>query len=119
MTRIVDITGQPFGKLVVIGRAPGPTGKSAHWECRCACGGTTIARGDNLRRHRTTHCGCEIPGHLRRNLAQGRITRISRARGRKRMSVPDMAELLAKRLAASQGVMLTAGQREAVRAAYR
>jgi len=54
-----DISGQRFGRLVVIRRAKVP-GQSPHqfWECRCDCGNTTIANVNNLRNGTTRSCGC-------------------------------------------------------------
>lgn len=61
-----DLTGERFGKLVVIERAEdyhyksdGEI-KSAHqWRCRCDCGNIVVAQGGNLRNGNTTNCGCE------------------------------------------------------------
>ena len=39
--RVIDLTGQRFGKLTVIGRAPTPKGgtsRHAFWYCNCDCG---------------------------------------------------------------------------------
>ncbi len=62
MTRqgIVDLAGQTFGRL----RALRPTERRdadgrAYWLCRCACGGEREALGRDLRRGRTTSCGCK------------------------------------------------------------
>lgn len=52
--RLVDITGQIFGRLTVIRKHPDP----CMWECLCRCGKTTLATGTNLRRGNTTSCGC-------------------------------------------------------------
>lgn len=56
--RAPDITGQTFGRLTVVERAPSP--RHAHlWRCRCACGGEAIIRGYALYgRYPTRSCGC-------------------------------------------------------------
>jgi hypothetical protein len=55
----VQMIGRRFGRLEVIGQAPGPSGsKEAHYLCRCACGGETVTRGTHLREGHTTSCGC-------------------------------------------------------------
>lgn len=56
MSRFIDLTGQRFGKLTVIGLAD-PKDKKK-WECQCDCGKKTIAFGTNLRRGLTKGCGC-------------------------------------------------------------
>lgn len=59
MPPLRDLTGQKFGHLTVIKRAPNK-GKKVAWECLCDCGNTTIVAGNNLTRkeYRTTTCGC-------------------------------------------------------------
>lgn len=53
----IDLTGQTFGRLTVVGRAESKQ-KSARWHCSCVCGGTTTTEGTNLRKGHTTSCGC-------------------------------------------------------------
>ena len=57
---VIDLTGQRFGRLVVIGRADPPMDlrRKARWHCICDCGNETDALGDNLRRGKTASCGC-------------------------------------------------------------
>src|ERR1700687_2163576 len=81
-TTLIDMTGQTFGRLTVLDRAPNTTG-DARWRCRCACGNETISWGHNLRTGNTTSCGCvktgEVP-HRQLQLAGkrfGRLTAIS------------------------------------------
>lgn len=54
----IDLMGQRFGKLVVIGEAPNTKYGQARWLCQCDCGGTTISTGNDLRNGHTTSCGC-------------------------------------------------------------
>lgn len=55
---IVDITGQRFARLTVLGYA----GKNRHnkslWKCVCDCGNETIARADALKSGDKQSCGC-------------------------------------------------------------
>lgn len=56
-----DRSGQTYGRLTVIERAPQPshhTRKAVYWKCRCECGGETLARGDHLTMGRVVSCGC-------------------------------------------------------------
>ena len=60
--KVKDLTGQKFGKLVVIERVEKPDNindKKAYWICKCECGNITkpIA-GTSLTRGNTQSCGC-------------------------------------------------------------
>ena len=53
----IDLTGQPFGRLVVI-REAGRKNGSVAWLCRCDCGNEIVVGGDSVRREHTQSCGC-------------------------------------------------------------
>lgn len=59
--RYCDLTGQRFGKLLVIGLGEGyvsPSGnKLRRWVCQCDCGNTTLAMTSNLKSGRHKSCG--------------------------------------------------------------
>lgn len=57
MAKVIDITGQKFGKLRVIERA-GHMYNSTAWLCKCDCGNTTMARTYELRKGLRKSCGC-------------------------------------------------------------
>lgn len=55
--KLVDLSGQKFGLLVVERRAgTDSTGKTTWW-CRCDCGSLSVASGLNLRTGNTKSCG--------------------------------------------------------------
>ena len=63
MAKVIDMTGQRFGRLTVIERAgsyvpPEGFGKAATWLCKCACGNECIVVGRCLRQGVTKSCGC-------------------------------------------------------------
>ena len=63
MAALIDLSGQRFGRLIVISRAgthipSGGKGKSATWNCVCDCGKTTVVDGAYLRTGQTKSCGC-------------------------------------------------------------
>ena len=58
MSRVIDLTGQKFGKLTVIKRVENNKDGRAQWLCKCDCGNTKIALGKTLRNGKTTTCGC-------------------------------------------------------------
>lgn len=51
--RAKDMTGQRFGRLVVLGRA-----EQSKWRCRCDCGNEVAILGGNLQKGFTKSCGC-------------------------------------------------------------
>lgn len=57
---LIDLTGQRFGKLLVLSRVPGRTASNGKvmWHCLCDCGTELDVLGDSLRRHHTLSCGC-------------------------------------------------------------
>lgn len=57
MGTIIDLTGERFGMLKVIGQADSRHGH-AMWECKCDCGAKTIVQSGDLRSGRTKSCGC-------------------------------------------------------------
>lgn len=60
--KIIDLTGQKFGKLTVVRRVEDkiqPSGqRKTAWLCRCECGGETIVTSTNLKNTSTQSCGC-------------------------------------------------------------
>lgn len=61
---LIDLTGQRFGKLIVIGKMPRHrTNEEAVWLCRCDCGKQTSVRGTRLRSGNTVSCGCRKVKH--------------------------------------------------------
>lgn len=63
----IDLAGQTFGRLRVVGRAR-VKANGAVWECSCACGGRIAVIRQHLTRRDTQSCGC-----LRRELSAKRI----------------------------------------------
>jgi hypothetical protein len=53
-----DLTGQKFGRLQVIERAPNNRAGKAYWLARCVCGQERIIRGCALTTGNTHSCGC-------------------------------------------------------------
>jgi len=63
---LIDLTGQRFGDLLVLGRADKDFTDSKgrrypQWNCECSCGRTVTVRGSYLRNGSTTSCGiCKL-----------------------------------------------------------
>lgn len=68
MPALIDITGERFGRLVVVRRA-GVVGANAGWLTRCDCGRHLVVSSSHLRTGHTKSCGClrvDTTGALRR-----------------------------------------------------
>ena len=63
--RKLDLTGQRYGKQMVLGPAPNIGSRTA-WRCRCDCGRETVVQSGRLRSGHTSSCGClgtgAVPG---------------------------------------------------------
>lgn len=70
MAKLIDMTGQRFGALTVIGRAHSVSGRTL-WRCVCDCGKECVQEGYNLRKGLATSCGCGI---ARREKRKGKGT---------------------------------------------
>lgn len=62
------LTGQRFGRLVVLGLDRAAQGRGALWRCRCDCGNEKTVRTGALNAGLTNSCGC-----LRREMSAKRL----------------------------------------------
>lgn len=60
MSKLKDLTGQRFGRLVVKERVTDKKYKRVHWICQCTCGNPEqiIVASNNLLSGHTQSCGC-------------------------------------------------------------
>lgn len=59
MSKIIDLTGERFGRLVVVERAEKKGDyTNARWLCKCDCGNYVDVLGTTLRRGESKSCGC-------------------------------------------------------------
>lgn len=58
MPKLIDLTGQKFGRLLVISIASRNKWGNIEWECLCDCGTKKNVAAGNLRRGNTSSCGC-------------------------------------------------------------
>ena len=58
MPQFIDLTGQRFGRLIVIKQTDKNQWKNICWLCRCDCGKEKIIRGGHLKSGNTKSCGC-------------------------------------------------------------
>lgn len=57
MPRLIDLTGQRYGRLTAIKRSGLKTGRVA-WLCQCDCGNQIVTTSNLLRTGHTKSCGC-------------------------------------------------------------
>jgi hypothetical protein len=69
VSRVIDLTGQRFGKLTVLRRVENDRQGKARWACVCECRQDTVVSSDSLRSGNTQSCGC----WGRTKLAQSRL----------------------------------------------
>lgn len=55
---MIDLTGQKFGRLIVIEFSSKDSRSNTYWLCRCDCGIAKIVYGGNLKNGHTKSCGC-------------------------------------------------------------
>jgi hypothetical protein len=105
MTKLIDMTGQKFGRLIVLRREPGL--EPARWLCRCDCGREKVVRGMLLRLGKTTSCGCFRREQVRRKdmagLKFGRLTALDFAGINQHAHAPGTAAAIAARRSRSTG----------------
>lgn len=58
MGKAIDLTGQVFGRWVVIERAANTKGGAIKWICQCECGKVRVVYGWTLRKGVSKSCGC-------------------------------------------------------------
>lgn len=58
MSKLRDLTGQKFNRLLIIKRAGSNEHKKALWLCRCDCGEIITAIGSEMLSGHTNSCGC-------------------------------------------------------------
>lgn len=53
----IDLSGQRFGRLTVIGLAE-KRGRKLYWRVKCDCGSAKAVHGDHLKAGKVRSCGC-------------------------------------------------------------
>ena len=56
MSKLIDLTGERFGKLTVVNLHH--SNGVAYWLCKCDCGNESVVKGTSLRYGSTKSCGC-------------------------------------------------------------
>ena len=58
MAKALDLSGQRFGRLIVIERVGKNKYRKVYWLCQCDCGNITKAQAHHLKSGVTQSCGC-------------------------------------------------------------
>lgn len=58
MGKFIDLTGQRIGRLTVLQQAGKDKNGLLLWKCQCDCGNIFVTRGQDIRRGKSTNCGC-------------------------------------------------------------
>lgn len=61
MGKLIDLTGQKFGKWIVLEKGASKktsSGSVVYWKCKCECGCEKEVRGGDLKSGKSTSCGC-------------------------------------------------------------
>lgn len=66
----IDLTGQRFGRLLVICEYGRDKHRSVLWLCKCSCGNEVTVNGDYLRNGHTTSCGCYMKECLSKRMSE-------------------------------------------------
>jgi len=64
LERRLDLTGQKFGRLLVISRES-DLKRCSRWKCKCDCGNEKIAFTVRLRNKQCTSCGCLLKEQMK------------------------------------------------------
>lgn len=73
MPKALDVSGNKYGRLLVISRAQVPNARNVMWHCKCDCGNMTIVAAANLGKS-TLSCGCLAKETARDLLKDARYT---------------------------------------------
>ena len=71
MPKSINLTGEQFGKLIVV--KPLPMKPRRMWFCQCECGNTTTLHTGALRSGNTKSCGCASPFAKKHGFAGTRL----------------------------------------------
>lgn len=58
MSKLIDLTGQHFGRWTVLEKGISDKHYNTKWKCQCECGTIREVAGTSLRKGTSTSCGC-------------------------------------------------------------
>ena len=75
--KLVDITGQSFGHLKVLGRGLHESSGTNGWRCRCVCGNIKVVTAGALNAGKTKSCGCQMTKGRRKDISGNKYGRLT------------------------------------------
>ncbi|MCI8374909.1 MAG: hypothetical protein HFI29_05660 [Lachnospiraceae bacterium] len=84
MSKLIDLTGQRFGRLVVLEKADSDKSGNTMWKCRCDCGTIKKVNSSKLRSGETKSCGC-LRKETTAKINKGNKSRITHGMSRTRL----------------------------------
>lgn len=93
MFQLKDLTGQRFGRLVVLEQAGRSKNRHVMWLCQCECGKQKVIMANHLQSGRTKSCGCfmdeaRVINNTTHGLSETRLYKVWRAM-RARCTLPS------------------------------
>lgn len=73
MPAFIDLTGQKFGRLIVLSKSSTQRNRRWLWNCKCICGNEKLIDGQTLRSGESNSCGC-LNDEQKRNICIKRNT---------------------------------------------
>ena len=67
MSKVIDITGQRFGNIIITKRVANDKNGQAQFEYLCYCGNSKIGRSRDIRSGKIISCGCKKKERLSKN----------------------------------------------------
>jgi hypothetical protein len=58
MSRLINLIGEPFGRLTVLSRGKTNKHNNIYWFCECSCGNIKEIMGKHLKSGKISSCGC-------------------------------------------------------------
>lgn len=97
MSKLKDLRGQRFGRLVAVEYVLCTTRKPrGRWRCTCDCGGQTLVRSDCLVQGVTRSCGCMArePAPRKQGAGMPHVVRTSAQRVTRNAAIKRVAALV-------------------------
>lgn len=76
--KFIDLTGQRFGRLIIIQRVENDKRGNSRWLCLCDCGKEKIIRSSHLRSGAIKSCGCLLKEKTRQRFTKHGHNRIGK-----------------------------------------
>jgi len=71
---VKDLTGQRFGKIRVVDRAPSGPRWQTRWNCVCDCGNAKVMQASNLTTGKSKSCGCGAEENRQASNAKAKLS---------------------------------------------